>query len=111
MSYTKAVNDIQTSLLQLRSAGWTLAAIADEVGVTRRTADRWYVGDLYPQAAKAVLFMLTRLAKRKRIPKKRRKAKGSPRHEAPMGGADGDERGAQASGRSENRPVSVRMVR
>ena len=105
------MNDIQTSLLQLRTAGWTLAAIADEVGVTRRTADRWYVGDLYPQAAKAVSFMLTQLAKRKRIPKKRRKAKGSPRREAQTGGVLQGESAAQAIARSENRPVSIRIVR
>ena len=71
------MNDIQTGLVQLRSAGWTLAALADEVGVTRRTLDRWYLGELYPKAARSVLLMLKHLARRKRIPKQRRYAPGS----------------------------------
>ena len=66
------MNDVQQRLAELKGNGWTLAAIADEVGVTWRTMKRWEVGDTYPDTPKPVLTALDVLLKRKRIPKKRR---------------------------------------
>lgn len=70
------MNDVREKIALLRETGWTLAAIADEVGATRRTVDRWYRGELYPQNAKAVLVVLDQLARRKNIPSRRRVKKG-----------------------------------
>lgn len=52
--------------------GWTLAALADELGVTVNAVEKWKAGDRYPTNAKAVLVMLDQIGKRKRTPKKRR---------------------------------------
>ena len=71
------MNDIRTKLAELEAKGWTLAALADELGVTRNAVEKWKAGDRYPTNAKAVLALLTRLATKKRIPKRRRYAKGS----------------------------------
>ena len=66
------MTELQAKLGELRDKGWTLAAIADEVGAARRTVDRWYGGELYPRNAKSVLVVLSQLAARKRVPPKRR---------------------------------------
>ena len=82
MPYLGDMNDVQQSIADLRDKGWTLAALADEVGANRRTVDRWYVGDLYPQNHKAVLVLLDQLLKRKGVPKQRRYAPGSRQRKA-----------------------------
>lgn len=69
------MNDIQQRIQELQGKGWTLAAIADEVGVSWVTASRWRSAEQYPENAKAVLIALVSLLKRKRIPKKRRYSK------------------------------------
>ena len=71
------MNDVQAKLKELNGKGWTLAAIADEVGVSNTAVYRWQSGDRYPENAKAVGMALDTLMKRKRIPKQRRYAKGS----------------------------------
>jgi hypothetical protein len=71
------MTDVQTIIADLKAKGWTLAAIADEVGVTWFTVKRWETGEQYPDTPKPVLMMLDSLLKRKRIPKQRRYAKGS----------------------------------
>ena len=72
------INDVQQTFVALRDRGWTLAAIADEVGVSRRTVYRWLSGESYPQRAKAVMVALDHLMKGRGIPK-RRYVKGSRR--------------------------------
>jgi len=52
--------------------GWTLAAISDELGVSAQTVMRWKSGTMYPVNAKPVMSSLERLARRKRIPKRKR---------------------------------------
>ena len=74
--YYRNMNDVQTIVGELRNKGWTLAAIADEVGTHRETVSRWLSGQYYPENAKAVLVVLNQLADRKRIPKRRRYAEG-----------------------------------
>ena len=66
------MNDIQIKIKELQEKGWTLAALADELGVTVNAVEKWKSGDRYPSNAKAVLIVLEQLSERKRIPKKRR---------------------------------------
>ncbi len=72
MVYYLIMNDIQEKLGQLQNKGWTLAALADEMAVTPNAVEKWKSGDRRPSNTKAVLALLDLLAKRKRIPKKRR---------------------------------------
>ena len=69
------MNEVQGKIAELREKGWTLAAIADEMGVHWFTAQRWKDGRQYPDTPKPVLAALDALLKRKRIPKRRRYAK------------------------------------
>lgn len=68
---------IQSKIAELVKKGWTLAAIADELGVTSDTIELWNAGKRNPTNAKAVLLMLDKVLGKKRIPKKKRYAKGS----------------------------------
>jgi transcriptional regulator with XRE-family HTH domain len=70
-------HEIQSRIAQLVEKGWTLAAIADELGVTSDTVELWKAGKRNPTNAKAVMVMLDKVLKKKRIPKKKRYAKGS----------------------------------
>ena len=70
-------SEIQSRLYNLVEKGWTLAAIADELGVTSDTVELWKAGKRNPTNAKAVLAMLDGVSKKKQIPKQRRYAKGS----------------------------------
>lgn len=66
------MNAVQEKIAGLEQNGWTLAAIADELGVSYNAVQKWKVGDRNPNNAKAVLAVLEALSKRKRIPKRRR---------------------------------------
>jgi len=70
-------NEIQLKIAELVDKGWTLAAIADELGVTSDTVELWKAGKRNPTNAKGVLLMLNRVSNKKRIPKKKRYVKGS----------------------------------
>jgi transcriptional regulator len=69
--------EIQAKIDQLVEKGWTLAAIADELGITSDTVELWKAGKRNPTNAKGVLLMLNRVSNKKRIPKRKRYAKGS----------------------------------
>ena len=69
------MNEVQTCLANLRDKGWTLAAIADELGVTKNAVEKWNVGDRTPANRKSTLEHLGRLLQRQRVPKKRRYSK------------------------------------
>ena len=73
------MNDVQTAIAALQDKGWTLAALADELGVTVNAVEKWKAGDRYPANAKAILALLDRIGTKKRVPKQRRytNAKGS----------------------------------
>ena len=71
------MNEVQERIRLLREKGWTLAALADELGVTRRGIAGWQSGERYPENVKGVLVLMDAVMERKRIPKKRRYAKGS----------------------------------
>jgi transcriptional regulator with XRE-family HTH domain len=66
------MNEIQTKIAELQEKGWTLAALADELGVTVNAVEKWKAGHRYPRNAKAVLIVLGQLTERKRTPKKKR---------------------------------------
>jgi transcriptional regulator with XRE-family HTH domain len=70
-------NEIQSRIAQLVERGWTLASIADELGVTSDTVENWRAGRRNATNAKAILTMLSNLLKKNRIPKRKRYAKGS----------------------------------
>jgi orotate phosphoribosyltransferase-like protein len=70
-------NEIYFKIAQLVDKGWTLAAIADELGVTSDTVELWRAGKRNPTNAKGVLLMLDKVLRKKRIPKQKRYAKGS----------------------------------
>lgn len=69
--------EVQSRISALMVKGWTLAAIADELGVTSDTVELWRAGRRNPTNAKAILAMLDKVLEKKRIPKKRRYTKGS----------------------------------
>ncbi len=71
------MNEVQTKIAELKEKGWTLTALADELGVTVNAVEKWKAGDRQPNNSKAILTLLDQIAKRKRIPKKRRYAKDS----------------------------------
>ncbi len=71
------MNDVQRKIAALVERGWTQAAIADELGLTPNAVAKWKAGDRFPANAKMVLMGMDNLLKRKRVPKRRRYAKGS----------------------------------
>lgn len=83
MVICRHMNDVQARIARLEEKGWTLAALADddELGVAHITVEKWKTGDRYPRPDKPILDALDRIAKRKRIPKKRRYLKGKLSYE------------------------------
>ena len=71
------MNEVQQRIGDLQEKGWTLAALAHELGLTVNAVEKWKAGQRYPANAKPVLVMLGQLANRRRIPKRRRYVKGS----------------------------------
>ena len=69
------MNEVQARLADLRAKGWTLAAIADELEVTKNAVEKWMAGDRTPANRKSTLEHLSRLLQRRRVPKKRRYSK------------------------------------
>lgn len=70
-------NEIQSRIAKLVERGWTLAAIADELGVKPDTVENWRAGRRNPTNAKAILALLDKVFGMKRIPKQKRYAPGS----------------------------------
>lgn len=66
------MSEVQDRIAELQEKGWTLAALADELGVTVNAVEKWKAGDRNPSNAKAVFVLLDQVIKRKRIPKRRR---------------------------------------
>ena len=72
-----AMNDVQNKLLELKDRGWTMAAIADELGVSHMAVFRWQKGMRKAENSRSVVYMLDTLIKRKRIPKRKRRGSNS----------------------------------
>ena len=71
------MNEVQGRLLALQEKGWTLAAIADELGLTVNAIVKWKAGDRIPNNMKSILEHLDRVLQKRRVPKQRRYQKGS----------------------------------
>jgi transcriptional regulator with XRE-family HTH domain len=65
-------NPIQIAIAGLQTKGWTLASIADAVGMSRDTLETWRNGKHRPANERLALSALETLGKRKRAPKRRR---------------------------------------
>jgi ribosome-binding protein aMBF1 (putative translation factor) len=72
MVYNGFMNEVQEVLRRLKENGWTLAAIADEVGAHYNTVQRWDAGTRVPANSRAVVHELERLLTRRRVPKRKR---------------------------------------
>lgn len=59
-------------IAQLQAKGWTLAAIADELGIAYRTITSWRSDARTPANPKLVEAALAQLLQRRRIPKGKR---------------------------------------
>ncbi|GEM_PF-2347168 len=70
------MNDVQQRIEALQANGWTIAALASEIGVTVNAVQKWKAGTRYPTNSKAILLLMDKLAASK-APKKRRYAPGS----------------------------------
>jgi len=66
------MNEVQQRLAGLQKKGWTLAAIADELGVTVNAVEKWKAGQRQPSNAKGVYRILDHLMDRNQVPKRRR---------------------------------------
>ena len=66
------MNDVQEILEALAANGWSIAAVAGELGTHRETVSRWKSGNTYPAMPGPILLALKGLAKRKRVPKGKR---------------------------------------
>jgi len=73
--YSIDVSEVRDILEMLKAKGWTLAAVADAVGVPPNTVRKWHAGMRNPANATIVLEALRRLLVRKRVPKQRRYTK------------------------------------
>ena len=72
------MNAVQTQLLALKDKGWTMAAIADELGVSNMTVFRWQKGIRNARNSRPILYLLESLLERKRIPKRKRRGLRAP---------------------------------
>lgn len=66
------MNPVQKTIAVLQKKGWSLAAIADEMGVSYNAVQKWKAGDRQPANRKMMIRGLESLSLRKRIPKRRR---------------------------------------
>lgn len=64
-------SEIQLKLAELKAKGWSLASIARELGIAKRTVESWNQGIRNPANLKPVLDSLNRLNKRVLVPKKK----------------------------------------
>ena len=71
--YYSPMNEAHERLQTLRKQGWTLQAIADELGVTRNAIQKWNVGQRSPANLRAVLEVLDGLVGREQAPVPRRR--------------------------------------
>jgi len=72
---------VQYRLSELRLKGWTLANIARKLELSPVTIESWSAGTRSPANPRSVLESLERLAKLKRIPKRRPCSRGNRKAE------------------------------
>jgi transcriptional regulator with XRE-family HTH domain len=66
------MTEVQELIAELQKKGWTLAAIAEELGVDDASVYRWQKGMRSPANVVGVVAVLRRLLRRKRVPKRKR---------------------------------------
>ena len=66
----KNETEVQTRIAILEHKGWTLAAIADAIGVSHNAVEKWKAGDRHP--SNPTLILLDQLSEKTDIPKKKR---------------------------------------
>ena len=71
------MEQIERAIADLQEKGWTIAAIADAVDVRWYTVQRWAKGVMRPANPTLTLAALQGLAKRNRVPARRRVAQDS----------------------------------
>ena len=71
------MNDVQEKLASLEEKGWTLASIADELGVTYNAVTKWKAGNRTASHQKLLLEHMNRLLRQRRVPPQRRYQKGT----------------------------------
>ena len=76
------MDDVQDVVAALVNKGWSLAAIADELGVHAETVMRWKAGTHQPTNAKPVILVLEGLRRRQKVPKRKRYTKSPPARES-----------------------------
>ena len=64
--------DAKEVLARLQAKGWTIAAIADAMGLSRYALDKWKAGERTPSHQVLVVAALKKLETRKRILKRKR---------------------------------------
>ncbi len=64
--------DVKEVIARLQAKGWTIAALADTMGLSRYALDKWKSGERNPSHQVLVLAALKKLETRKRIPKRKR---------------------------------------
>lgn len=67
-----SMNDIQSIIIALQEKGWTLVALARELGITTNAVEKWKAGDRLPANLKVVYTKLEELlaAENKKYPDK-----------------------------------------
>ena len=68
--------DVKEVIARLQAKGWSIAALADTMGLSRYALDKWKSGERNPSHQVLVLAALKKLETRKRIPKRKRYAYG-----------------------------------
>ena len=72
----KMPEDAKGVIARLQAKGWTIAAIADAMGLSRYALDKWKAGARNPSHQVLVVAALKKLETRKRVPKRKRYPQG-----------------------------------
>ena len=65
------MNAVRVRIAELEGKGWTLAAIARELGVSYNAVQKWKAGERQPSNYYVVMERLEGMCRRNRAPKKR----------------------------------------
>lgn len=77
INYLRMNEKVRTKLASLQQKGWTLANIGRALGQSPVTIEAWKAGTRSPANLQSVLASLDKVAKIKRIPKKKIYSKGN----------------------------------
>jgi IS30 family transposase len=66
------MDEVKTKIAELQDKGWSISALADELGVQPWTVTRWIKGERNPENPKTVLLALDAIGRKRNIPKRKR---------------------------------------